>query len=194
MPETAQIVLQEMEPALCLIDETGRVTLHNRSGRDLLDCDLTDHHLLALDLDEQPSLVAEIVEGYRRQRRAGGRLKDLIVFTRGGRVRCLSLSIFPVESGRAATGIVLSDVSEALTEAPGLNKILSQVRHDLRSPLTSITGASELLLSERMGALAANQIRLVKIIEEGARRLGELLEATTRVSGEPPKTVSGEMS
>jgi signal transduction histidine kinase len=195
MPETAQIVLQEMEPGLCLIDDGGRVSLHNRSARALLDCDLTDRDLMALDLDDQSSLVAEMVDRYRRQRETGGAFKGLLVFTRENRVRCLSLSIFPVEAGGvSATGILLNDVSDALTGAPGLNKILSQVRHDLRSPLTSIAGASELLMSGRMGTLAGNQIRLVKIIEEGARRLGELLEMRTQVSEESAKAVSGEIS
>lgn len=195
MSETAQIVLQEMEPGLCLIDQAGRVSLHNRAARRLLDCDLTDNDLLALDPDDQPALVAEILLHYRRHRESGAPIKELVVLTRDDRVRCLSVSVFAVGSGGdAATGIILDDVSEALTGAPGLNKILSQVRHDLRSPLTSITGASELLLSERMGALAENQARLVKIIEEGARRLGELLETTTRGSEETSKAVSGEMS
>lgn len=195
MPGFAQLVLQQMEPGLCLVDEAGRVRLHNRAGREILDCDLTNNDLLALDLDDQPSLVSEIVERYRQHRESGGLLKDLVVFTRGDRVRCLSVSIFAVgQDGDPATGIVLDDVSAALTEAPGLNKILSRVRHDLRSPLTSITGASELLLSGRMGALAGNQLRLVKIIEEGARRVGELLETTTRGSEETSKAVSGEMS
>jgi hypothetical protein len=62
-------------------------------------------------------------------------------------------------------------------QAPGLtmpdtNSIVSSLTHDLRSPLNSIIGFSEILLSERIGKLNQDQYKQMEII---LRRGSELL-------------------
>jgi signal transduction histidine kinase len=74
--------------------------------------------------------------------------------------------------------VELTPITQPLTASGALHKVLSQVRHDIRSPLTSIKGAAELLLSGRIGAPDAPQRRMLGIIEEGVRRVNDVLDRT----------------
>ena len=74
--------------------------------------------------------------------------------------------------------VVVIDITVPVMEGPAIRKIFSQISHDLRSPLTSIAGAAELLLSGRVGAMEPVQARLVRIVDEGARKMGDILAAT----------------
>jgi signal transduction histidine kinase len=56
--------------------------------------------------------------------------------------------------------------------------VFSQVNHDLRSPLTSIGGATELLMSGRVAEMDAMQRRLLAIIEESVKKMSEILART----------------
>ncbi len=58
------------------------------------------------------------------------------------------------------------------TSIPDTNTILSALSHDLRSPLNSIIGFSEILLSQRLGKLKSDQKKQLSII---LRRGSELL-------------------
>lgn len=53
---------------------------------------------------------------------------------------------------------------------------VSRVSHELRTPLTSIVGYLELLGTEEAGALTAEQIRMLEVIDRNARRLLTLIE------------------
>lgn len=53
---------------------------------------------------------------------------------------------------------------------------LSTVSHELRTPLTSIAGYAEMLSDGDAGALNAEQLRLVEVIDRNTRRLQGLIE------------------
>src|SRR5262249_37170300 len=86
----------------------------------------------------------------------------------------------PASGGTSGDGrlITVLDISEPVMEGPSISRIFSQISHDLRSPLTSITGAAELLLSGRVGAMEPAQRRLVTIVEEGSRKMSAILART----------------
>jgi signal transduction histidine kinase len=56
-----------------------------------------------------------------------------------------------------------------------VRQFVSHVTHDLRTPLTSIMGASDLLLSGRVGAVEERHAKLLRIVGEGSQRMASLL-------------------
>lgn len=56
-----------------------------------------------------------------------------------------------------------------------VQQFVSHVTHDLRTPLTSIMGASDLLLSGRVGPIEERHARLLKIVGDGTQRMASLL-------------------
>lgn len=68
------------------------------------------------------------------------------------------------------------DVTRHLTGSEAVSRLMSQLAHDLRSPLTSIAGATELLLSGRIGSLQSAQQKLLKIVDEGAGRMAGIID------------------
>ena len=66
-----------------------------------------------------------------------------------------------------------------------VRQFVSHVTHDLRTPLTSIMGASDLLLSGRVGALEDRHARLLKIVGEGTQRMASLLSELSSRFVEP---------
>ena len=56
-----------------------------------------------------------------------------------------------------------------------VQQFVAQITHDLRTPLTSILGASDLLLSGRVGAPDERHLRLLKIVSDGTQRLAAQL-------------------
>ncbi|MHA1291581.1 MAG: PAS domain-containing sensor histidine kinase [Promethearchaeota archaeon] len=60
--------------------------------------------------------------------------------------------------------------------------LISRVSHELKTPLATVLGASELLLTLYKGDLLKDQIELIKIIEKGGNRLKQLVENLLDVS------------
>ncbi len=62
---------------------------------------------------------------------------------------------------------------------------LTRVRHDLRSIVHSVVGYSDLLASERYGALAPDQARFVSHVRSAAEQLQELVDSCIELSRPP---------
>jgi len=58
-------------------------------------------------------------------------------------------------------------------------KVIRQLGHDLRTPLTSISGAVELLQSGRLGGLQPQQERVVSLMEKGVEAMVRLIDEST---------------
>jgi len=87
------------------------------------------------------------------------------------------------ETGAQRMAAMAIDLTEAVIQGDVANEFIRQVRHDLRSPLTSIQGAIELLLSERVGPLVdPRQKRLLTIME---RALQSMTTTMSKGSEEP---------
>ena len=66
-----------------------------------------------------------------------------------------------------------------------MTQFVSQLTHDLRTPLTSILGASDLLLSGRVGEPPEGHKKLLRIVGEGTQRMATLLSELAMKSMEP---------
>lgn len=73
----------------------------------------------------------------------------------------------------------LADLTAQVAGSEPVRRLVSQLAHDLRSPLTSISGAAELLLSGRVGGLETVQAKLVKIVDEGASRMASIISTVS---------------
>jgi signal transduction histidine kinase/DNA-binding response OmpR family regulator len=70
---------------------------------------------------------------------------------------------------------VLRDTSREAEVDRLKNEFISTVSHELRTPMTSIKGYSDLLVSERIGALSEQQRHFVRVIKNNADRLTALV-------------------
>ena len=91
----------------------------------------------------------------------------------------------------AGTGYLffLADLTAQVAGSEPVRRLVSQLAHDLRSPLTSISGAAELLLSGRVGGLETVQAKLVRIVDEGASKMANIIStasAEERIGGSAP--------
>ena len=187
MSDVNRQVVEGLEAALLLVDAGGEVLFVNERAAALFGRDLTGVRLEPDSLADDIPLV-ELVA--RICSRTGGSGRELLASTDETGSHFYWVTVSPVggggggaggDGGGAAPGrrlVAVVDISAPLMEAPAIRKVFSQVNHDLRSPLTSIAGAAELLLSGRVGALEPIQRRLVTIVDEGTRKMGELLTKT----------------
>jgi signal transduction histidine kinase len=82
-----------------------------------------------------------------------------------------------------------NDVPDA-TRAP-IDEVLSYLRHDLKTPLNSILGFSQVLLQGSAGQLNERQERYLQNINRGGESLLSLLDALLDVAG---ASETGEVS
>lgn len=107
------------------------------------------------------------------------------------RVKTEGLSAFlwyhclPMPEGESrGTLFVVADLTAHLTGSEAVQRMVSQLAHDLRSPLTSITGAAELLLSGRVGSLEGTQEKLIRIVDDGAGKITRIIQHASDESEE----------
>lgn len=181
MSDLNRRVVEGFDAAILLIDTTGRVVLANGKSSQLLGRDLTGSDFVVERLEDDLPLLETVANLYRESvsnHRSG---RELIATTDANGSHFYWATVTQSEGAGGAGQdrvIVVLDISEPVMEGPAIRKVFSQISHDLRSPLTSIAGAAELLQSGRVGVMEPVQARLVRIVEEGARKMGEILAAT----------------
>jgi len=95
---------------------------------------------------------------------------------RDGQPIYLWVEVLPLgREGSEGRLVLCSDLTSIVTGAEPVRALVSQLAHDLRNPLTSISGAAELLLSGRVGELVGAQQRLVKIVDDGTQKLATII-------------------
>ena len=180
MSEVVSQVVEGLRAGLLLTDAEGRVLFHNERAATLFGRKMTGSHLSTDSFDDDIPLVAQVAEVYRRACGEGDS-GELLAATDETGSHYYWVMVAPAGGAAAGKGrrvVAVVDISAPVTEAPAIRKVFSQVNHDLRSPLTSIAGAAELLLSGRVGGLEPVQRRLVTIVEEGCRKMADLLAKT----------------
>lgn len=88
------------------------------------------------------------------------------------------------ENGGAGRLILMTDLTEHVSGSDSVRRLISQLAHDLRSPLTSIAGAAELLLSGRVGELEGTQAKLIRIVDEGAGKMTSIIQGVSEENTE----------
>lgn len=175
----AQAILDSMVEGVCVLDGEGRVLWVNPSAEKLFNVqskEATGKRLA--EVFRQPELESMI--GQVLQQR-----KPLVqeVGIVGPVQQTMSFQIAPCEGGAGGASIVVvaQDVSDVRKLESMRRDFVANVSHELKTPLTSIKGLVETLLS---GALedSANNRRFVALIEEDAARLTRLIDDLLELS------------
>ena len=181
MTDINRQVIEHLDAAVLLVREDGEVVLANERSIRLLGRDLTHVNLATSGLEDDLPIVVGVADSFRRAASTAEACRDLLVRQDEEEIHYMWVTV----SDKGGSGgpeecrvVMMQDITAPLTESPALQRIFSQVNHDLRSPLTSIAGAAELLLSGRVGAIDGVQRRLVTIVEEGTQKMSAILTRT----------------
>jgi len=168
MTERPDNLVERIDAAVLLISAEGQVRFTNAAASRLFGRDLTGADLARDPFIDDTPLTSSVAHAFRRRGARG----EVLPEETGGAIRYHWLTSSDDGDGKM---LVLFDVTEALGTSSALGRVLSQVSHDLRGPLTSVAGAAELLLSGRTGAMTDAHRRMVVIIDDGAKRMNEII-------------------
>lgn len=88
------------------------------------------------------------------------------------------------EEGRGRRAALVQEITEGWELGPRDGDALRQLAHDLRSPLTSMQGAIDLLQAGRVGQVTADQSRLLGMLQKSLELMLSLVEdASARARG-----------
>ena len=179
--ETLQVGLDAINSPAMLADAQARIVATNAAAREWLGEQPDELARLGSfvvpDLTEPwPSILTAagaVTVGGRRT--TGGTQAQHVLVTVAP---CGSLRLVIFASDHSAAIGTTSGTSEAARFA----QLLDAVSHELRNPLTTILGMSEMLLDGDVGDLTPEQERLVKHVYRGAARLTAALDALLDLS------------
>lgn len=182
MTDIHRRVLGGVDAALLLLDRRGRILFCNTPAIRLLGRDLGGQSLAEGDFEDDLPIVTALAARYRLASSGPVSAGEMIAVTGddGPRYHWMQMSPAAADGGGEPGERILMmvDVTSLLASAATVRTVFSQVNHDLRSPLTSIGGSAELLLSGRVGELDAMQKRLVGIVEESVKKIAAILART----------------
>ena len=175
------LILDCMDEGLILLDESGKVLAINRAARFLFGFSEDEQDSGALLLTRSRRLREAIQECQEKHTPI---MLDVDALTEDA--RSLRMFVSPV-SGRqyegqaVGTSILVSDVTE-LKKAEGIrSEFTANVSHELKTPLTSIKGFTD-MLSSGMVAPPADQKRFITMIGVEVDRLIDLINDILKLS------------
>ena len=173
---TLDAILNNLVEGVVVTDLSGNVTFINRSARAMLGLsgdDLSGELPSPFEDFDLPEAVARCA-----QRREGGeaRVRDGEGFLQ---VRLEHVSAFDEHKGGVL--VVIRDLSEGRRLEANQQRFLANAAHELKTPITTIVAASELLLTGSEDDPEARW-RLADYIHSEARRMQRLAESLLRLA------------
>ncbi|MEM9493961.1 MAG: histidine kinase dimerization/phospho-acceptor domain-containing protein, partial [Myxococcota bacterium] len=167
------LMVESMADGLVFADTTNDHILINPSARGMLglnsDQRVTRHSLKkALGFHPRDLISARTpsaTEVIREELRIGGRSLHSIISSvrdRGGKL--------------VGVVMVLRDITDATDLAERQSQFMSVISHELRSPLTSISGAIDILLSDVAGKITTRQRGYLKMARNSCNQLNSVVE------------------
>ena len=179
--DKVSLILDCMDEGLILLDESGKVLAINRAARSLFGFSEDEQDSGALLLTRSRRLREAIQECQEKHTPI---MLDVDALTEDA--RSLRMFVSPV-SGRqyegqaVGTSILISDVTE-LKKAEGIrSEFTANVSHELKTPLTSIKGFTD-MLSSGMVTSPADQKRFITMIGVEVDRLIDLINDILKLS------------
>jgi len=122
-------------------------------------------------------------------------IKDDIFINRGDHKIAISAASVPVMSGNTMTSaiVVFQDKTKEFEIDKAKTEFVSLASHQLRTPLTSISWFTEMLLSGDAGKLTKKQVSYVKEVQAGSTRMIDLVNSLLNVSRLELGTISIEL-
>ena len=161
--------------AFLIVDARGRVV--ETGGWESLAVEAPPETVAAGRADDTPLLrgIAACVDAARRA--ALPQSQNVEVQTEKARLYVLvALRLAGGAKGRVVVTIAEQGEPQA-SVAEG--KVIRQLGHDLRTPLTSISGAVELLQSGRLGGLQPQQEKVLGLMAKGVESMVRLIDEAT---------------
>lgn len=125
------------------------------------------------DLDILLEGIAAAIDDARRLSDRAHRLVSVVL----ERQRFYSVSAAPVDhSSDGSMAVLVMEITDVFGLGPREGDSIRQLSHDLRTPLTSMSGAVELLESGRLGRLTPEQARLLDMLGKGLQMMLSLLD------------------
>jgi signal transduction histidine kinase len=125
------------------------------------------------DLDVLLEGIAAAIDDARRLSARAHRLVSVVT----EKQRFYSVSVVPVgTAGDGSIAALVMEITEVFGLGPREGDAIRQLSHDLRTPLTSMSGAVELLESGRLGKLTDEQVRLLDMLGKGLQMMLSLLD------------------
>ncbi len=160
-------------PAACLIvHDDGEVV--RASGWDRM-FDIAAPEQIRPEVVQRDPLMAAVSEALLQAGETGGVAHSLVEIDRPGRAWVSIAAASLALGGGAGTMVIIRSADDVVDPAAG--KAIRKLEHDLRSPLTSISGAAELLESGRLGELSQEQTRCLGVLQRGVESLLGMLVA-----------------
>jgi len=126
---------------------------------------------------EEPNALIEGVTAAIEDARRLARPARRIVSVELDRQRFYTVSAGPIGGkGEGAAAALVLEITELFSLGPREGDAIRQLAHDLRTPLTSMSGAVELLESGRLGHLTPEQVRLLEMLGKGMQMMLSLLD------------------
>lgn len=181
--QQSNYVFQNITTGMLMVDEAGVIRYANPAAARMLACEESDldgmHWHTVLGIDRVDSIQA-------RTALESGREVEVTASTRDGREAPLAVTVSPVAypSGRAQYSIVLfRDLRDQreherrlrdTNRLSGIVELSATIAHEIRNPLTSVSGSAELLLehlhdesSQRLARTIVREVeRLDAIVED----------------------------
>lgn len=170
----ANYVLDNVSQCIIALDGNDVIRIMNAPARKLLDRDESfigrDLYFAVSDAKFLAALTSALKDG---KSKLGYKLGD----------RYLSVSVVKTDSGimdEISTIIIISDVSAEKLAAKQRSDFFSNAGHELKTPLTSIQGLTELLLDKTQAD--SPEYKYAERIHKEAERLGSLVMDMLRLS------------
>ena len=170
----ANYVLDNVSQSIIALDGNDVIRIMNAPARKLLDCDENligrDLYFAVSDAEFLTALMSALKDGTAK---LGYKLGD----------RYLSVNVVKTDSGimdEISSIIIISDVSAEKLAAKQRSDFFSNAGHELKTPLTSIQGLTELLLDKTQAD--SPECKYAERIHREAERLGSLVMDMLRLS------------
>lgn len=170
-----QTVIDNMREGLVLLNQAGRILLINRSGRNIMKAMAQEEN----SSDDEIILSRNsVVDGLLDKAYIGKTSSASIIV--GDRTYEIHAS--PVEADGNIDGVVLFyvDVTEKVEAEQLRREFSANVSHELKTPLHSISGCAELLLSGMVKE--GDEPRFLKQIYDEAQHMVSLIENIIKIS------------
>jgi signal transduction histidine kinase len=175
-------ILAAITDGVVVSDENERITVLNDAARRVLHLGnqrLLGHPPAALfahfEEGQQHALqvLSEVTE--RARQRQSVAPAAMMLQTKGQIVQTSFMPMYDERHQFAGTVIVLRDVTHEQEIAQAKNEFVSIVAHELRTPMTSIKGYTDLILQGAMGEISDGQRHFLQIVRSNVERLSDLI-------------------
>jgi signal transduction histidine kinase len=156
----------------------GRGAVIEATGWEALSLDPVPRFIGAPGEGDEPVLagISAAVATARRGRRPAVRLVEVTL--QRAHVYVIAAAPLPGPGRSGSIAVTVAETGEPQAGSAEA-KVIRQLGHDLRTPLTSISGAVELLQSGRLGPLQEGQTKVVGLMQKGADALLKLIDEAT---------------